>query len=51
MGEIDKSKLMLSVLKNLRVLLIALAHSRIEKGSEGKMMSSVLEPFTALSGL
>ena len=38
-------------LEQLRVLLIALPHSRTEKGPDGKMMSSPLEPFIELKGL
>ena len=42
---------MLSVLSNLRLLFIEFAHDGGKEGSEGGMMSSVLESFIELKVL
>ena len=48
---VEESKDMLSVLSNLRLLFIELAHDGGKEGSEGGMMSSVLESFLELKVL
>lgn len=49
--EVEENKDMLSVLNNLRLLFIELAHNGRKEGSEGRMMSSVLESFIEIKVL